>query len=270
MHRGSGICHPNGMTLASWLLLTPLRFRRCCSYICLSFCCLAAKAFTEVKPLSTQYLECVQDDKGANVVSRSLPTPVFDSQQGFRAYGVVVASQFPKGGCENTTTVYLADPGRTFRVVFQQRAERLPDGSVYDGNGIINLLWSPSGTRLLIEVSQWTWGTDSTWNTKYVLFTSETGEVTELPITAAIQRHFSKPCGWMDSSEGWLDDEQIAIELKPSPDVDEEGDVGPTPSCVDKATQFSFDVNFGEFSQLVKITGLDIENSTRVEPEVSS
>jgi hypothetical protein len=176
-----------------------------------------------------------------------MPTPVFDSKQGFRAYGVVIARRSPEGACDNTTTVYLAEPGGTFRVVFQQQAERLPDGSVYDGNGIENLLWSAAGTRLLIEVSQWSWGTDSTWNTKYLLVTAETGTATELPITAAIQKHFGSPCAWIDSSGGWLDDQRIAIKIKPISDVDEEGNAGPTPSCVENATRFSFDVESGDF-----------------------
>jgi hypothetical protein len=35
----------------------------------------------------------MRDDKGIDVASRSMPTPVFDSKQGFKAYGVVVASR---------------------------------------------------------------------------------------------------------------------------------------------------------------------------------
>lgn len=235
------------MTLASRLRFSPSRFCRCPWYIYLFCCCLAAKAFSEVKPLPTEFLECVRDAKGVDVASRSMPTPVFDSKQGFRAYGVVVARRSPEGACENTTTVYFTEPGGTFRVAFEQKAERLPDGGVYDGNGIENLLWSPAGTRLLIEVSQWTWGTDSTWNTKYVVISSETGPATELPVTAAIQKHFAKPCAWIDSSEGWLDDERIAIELNPNLDVDEEGHAGPTPSCVQEPTHFTFDIDSGDF-----------------------
>jgi hypothetical protein len=169
------------------------------------------------------------------------------SKQGFKAYGVVVASRSPEGACTNTTTVYLAEPAGTFRVAFQQQIERLADGTVYDGNGIENVQWSPAGTRLLIEVSQWTWGTDSSWNTKYILVSAATREMQEVPIAAVIQKYFAKPCAWLDSSKGWLDDGLIDIELKPYKDVDEEGDLGPTPSCVAKATRFSFDVDSGNF-----------------------
>lgn len=176
-----------------------------------------------------------------------MPTPVFDSKQGFKAYGVVVATRSPKGACTNTTTVYFAEPPGTFRVAFRQESEPLPDGSVYDGNGIETMQWSPDGTRLLIEVSQWSWGTDSTGNTKYILVSPATGEVRDVPITAAIQKYFAKPCAWLDSSKGWLDEGRIDIEIKPYKDIDEEGNPGPTPSCVAKPTRFSFDLSAGNF-----------------------
>jgi hypothetical protein len=85
----------------------------------------------------------VRDDKGHDVASRSVQTAVFNSQQGFRAYGVVVASHSPERTCKNTSTVYLVEPGGTFRVALQQTPELLPDGSVYDGNGVETIQWSP-------------------------------------------------------------------------------------------------------------------------------
>jgi hypothetical protein len=164
-----------------------------------------------------------------------------------KAYGLVVASYSPEGTCKNTSTVYLAEPGGKFRVALQQTEERLPDGSVYDGNGIENVQWSPSGTRLLIEVSQWTWGTDTGSYTKYILVTASEDEPREVPILSAIQRYFAQECARLVSSKGWLDDKHIGIEIKPDQDVDEDGKGGPTRSCVGTTTQFSFDVDSGDF-----------------------
>lgn len=160
---------------------------------------------------------------------------------------MVVASHLPEGTCKNTSTFYLAEPAGTFRVALRQTPEPLPDGSVYDGNGIETIQWSPSGTRLLIEVSQWTWGTDYTWNTKYILLTPAEGGARELPIMAAIQRYFAQPCARLVSLKGWLDDARIDIELNSDKDVDEEDVAGPTPSCVGTPTGFSFDVDAGDF-----------------------
>ena len=176
-----------------------------------------------------------------------MQTPVFISKQGFRAYGVVVARHSLEGSCKNISTVYVAEPAGTFEIAFQQTPELLPDGSVYDGNGIETIRWSPSGTRTLIEVSQWTWGTDSTWNTKYILLTPDEGSARELPIPAAIQRHFAQPCARLVRSKGWLDDGRISIELMPVKDVDEQGVADATPSCVANPTLFSFEVDSGDF-----------------------
>lgn len=216
-------------------------------YACILLCCAPTSGYPHSKALVTEYLECIQDNKGRDIASRSMPTPVFHSKQGFRAYGVVVANLSPEGVCKNTSTVYLADPSRSFRVAFQQTPEPLPDGTVYDGNGIERIQWSPSGTRLLIGVSQWTWGTDSTWNKKYIVLTGSEGSAKELPIKDAIRKYFAQPCAWLSSSKGWLDDTRIDIEINPYKDVDEEGAPGPTRSCVQKPTQFTFDVDSGEF-----------------------
>ena len=176
-----------------------------------------------------------------------METPVFHSKQGFRAYGAVVANSSSEATCRNISTVYLAQPAGMFRVAFQQTPESLGAGGVYDGNGIERIQWSPSGTRLLIGISQWTWGTDSTWNKKYIVVSGSEGSAKELPIMAAIQKYFAQPCAWLSSSKGWLDDTRIDVEIDPYKDLNEEGATGPTGSCVRAAMHFSFDVDSGEF-----------------------
>jgi hypothetical protein len=113
---------------------------------------------------------------------------------------------------------------------------------VYDGNGVEAIRWSPSGQRILVEVSQWTWGTDFGWNTKYVLMTPNEPGARELPVVDTLDRQFAQPCVREVTSKGWRDDARIEIEVNPVKDVDEEGLAGPVPSCVQKPTRFSFDV----------------------------
>lgn len=50
------------------------------------FCCAQIP-----KPLATQGVECVRDDKGRDVASRKMQTPIFVSKKGARAFGVVAA-----------------------------------------------------------------------------------------------------------------------------------------------------------------------------------
>jgi hypothetical protein len=231
------------------VLVTSCWARRFLWYASVLLCCVPITLCSQDKPLKTAYLECVRDNRGRNIASRSLQTPVFESKQAFKAYGLVFASYSPEGACKSISTVYLAEPAGTFRVVRQQTEELLADGTVYDGNGIQNIQWSPSGTRLLIEISQWTWGTDAGSNTKYILVGTSGDGGRELPVVSAIQRYFAQPCVMLVSSKGWLDDAHIGIEINSDKDVDEEGRRGPTRSCVGSTTQFSFDTDSGEFGK---------------------
>jgi hypothetical protein len=196
-------------------------------------------------PPETRYVDCVRDNKGVPADSRTAKTPIFESKLGSRAYGVVNARMSSPAACHNTTTVYVAGRDRTFRIAFQQEPEPLSDGTVYDGNGIEALRWSPSGKRILVEVSQWTWGTDFGWNTKYVLITLGQQGAREIPVLDAVAKQVAQQCVRQVTSTRWLDDTRIEIEVRPAKDVDEDGETRPMPSCVQKPTRFSVDVLTG-------------------------
>ena len=193
------------------------------------------------KSLTTQYLECARNAIGNTVGSRTERTPVFAAKDKARAYGVV-AAKYGYGACTNTSSVYTAAPQRPFTLVFKQVAEPLPDGTVYDGNGIQAIRWSPSGKRLLIEVSQWTWGTDSTWNTKYMLLNRDGNALRQIMPEEAIWKRFTTPCQISVTSRGWTDDSHIEFEVAPSQTYDVEGVPDPDPPCVERTTKFTFDV----------------------------
>ena len=192
------------------------------------------------KPLTTQYLECARDALGNDVASRTERTPMFAAKDKARVYGVVAAVH--SGGCTNMSSVYISEPQRPFKLVFKQVAEPLPDGTVYDGNGIQAIRWSPSGKRLLIEVSQWTWGTDFTWNIKYMLLNRDGNSMRQIMPEEAIWKRFSTPCQMSVASRGWIDDSHIEFEVDPSKTYDEEGVPDPEPPCVEHTTKFEFDV----------------------------
>jgi hypothetical protein len=192
--------------------------------------------------LSTRSVDCLSNAQGQPIASQTARTPIFTSADGSRAYGVVTAEYRSSGSCENISQIYFADVDGSLRVLFRQGEESLPDGTVYDGNGVEAIRWSPSGTRLLLEVSQWTWGTDSTWNTKYILFTKGQPEPRQLAPEETIGQHFTQPCLRTIESLGWTDDTHVAFNVNASREYDEEGTPDSTPSCVDKPTRFTFDV----------------------------
>jgi hypothetical protein len=63
------------------------------------FICLPTNMIPQpAKPLSTQYVTCGQNDKGVDVASREVKTPVFTSKTGVRAFGVVAAAKISNMG----------------------------------------------------------------------------------------------------------------------------------------------------------------------------
>ena len=213
---------------------------RSSKFLSLLLCTLASAAVAQRdKPLATAYVECVRDEIGRDIASRSVRTPTFKSVRG-TVYAVVTAERSQQYSCENNTAVYISGRDRKRRLVFQQKPERLPDGTVYDGNGVEAIRWSPSGDRIVVEVSQWTWGTDFGWNTKYIVLSPATDAATEIPVLSDIAQQFPQECVRNVVSKGWRDNTHIAVEVGPAKDVDEEGLPGPTPSCVVKPTTYLF------------------------------
>jgi len=214
----------------------------------LLFALASASVAQRDKPLATAYVECVRDAKGRDTASRSVRTPAFKSMRG-TVFAVVTAEHSRQFSCENNTAVYIAGRGRKPHLAFQQKPEPLPDGTVYDGNGVEAIRWSPSGDRVVVEVSQWTWGTDSGWNTKYIVLNPATEAATEIPVLREIAQQFRQECVRNITSKGWRDNTHIAVEVGPAKDVDEEGLPGPTPSCVVKPASYLFDVESGRLRQ---------------------
>jgi len=219
---------------------------------CLAFLiCFPAHMIAQAaKPLSTQYVECVRNDKGVDVASREVKTPVFTSKKGAKSFGVVTAAVESAGGCRNRTTLYVAQPHGSFQLVYQQGIEPTGDGSTYDGNGIEAIRWSPSGKRALFQISQWIWGSDFGANTKFVVFTTGNREARVISPFEAVWKHYNQPCAARIETTGWIDDDRIQLNVNPFVDTDEEGIRSSTPSCVKGPVEFSFDVDAGSFHTL--------------------
>ena len=104
-------------------------------------------------PLDTEYVDCARNEVGTPFASRDLTSPSFPSAQNWGAYGEVTAEHTDDGECRNTTKLFVSPPGGPPQQVFEQKAEQ-DQGSTLDGNGLQAILWSPSGKRVLFEVSQ--------------------------------------------------------------------------------------------------------------------
>jgi hypothetical protein len=210
-----------------------------CSYVSLS----AQSAV----PLPSQYVECVRDDKALDVASRTVQTPIIISKTGSRTFGKVVAKV--ERGCQNTSTVYVSEHHQPFRVIFEQKAELEADGTTLDGNGVEALLWSPSGARLLLGISQWIWGSDTGSVTKYLLYRAAKPLKAIDPIDA-VWKTFNQPCSALIQSREWINERRIELTAKPFVSTDEEGIPDGTPACLKKPLRFAFDVEAGKLERL--------------------
>jgi hypothetical protein len=206
--------------------------------VCLPFSLLGQS----LKPLSAEFVNCVTNPNGVPVASHKQRTPVVESKTGSRAYGEVNAQSSKIGVCENRTVVYVADINGAFRPILQQNLETTGDGSVYDGNGVSYLSWSPSGKNLLVVLFQWTWGTDGGGNNKYFLIDIGDDSPKLISPERAIRKQFSQPCASLINFTRWLDDHRIELEVRPFIARNEEGEPDGTASCVKETTMFSFDI----------------------------
>ena len=195
-----------------------------------------------LKPLPTEFVNCVTNQRGVATASNKQRTPLVKSSVGNIAYGEVTAETSRGGSCQNNTTVYTAGSNGSFRPVLQQGVERIPDGSIYDGNGIAYLSWSPSGRNLLAVLFQWTYGTDAGGNYKYFVIGKEDNSANLIFPERAIWEKFKPPCNALISFNGWVDNQRIRLEVRPFVATDEEGKRDPTPACIKETTMFSFDI----------------------------
>ena len=201
-----------------------------------------------LKPLSTEFVDCVRNQLAVPVASHKQRTPVIESKTGSLAYGEISAEE-SGGSCQNSTVVYVADINGSFRPALQQGVETLPDGSIYDGNGAAYMSWSPSGRTLLVVLFQWTWGTDDGGNYKYFLIKTGDNAPKLLLPERTIRKQFKQPCTALISFNRWVDDTRIELQVRPFVATNEEGEPAGTRSCINVATLFSFDIERDTVSQ---------------------
>ncbi len=195
-----------------------------------------------LRPLPTEFVDCLTNQLGVPVASNRRQTSLFESKVGIAAYAEIEAKASTPAHCQNSTTVYVGKSKGSFRPVLRQDVERLPDGSVYDGNGVPYLSWSPSGATLLVVLFQWTYGTDSGGNYKYFLIEKEHNSAKLILPERAIWKMFKGPCSALINFNGWIDNRRIGLEVRPFVATDEEGKPDTIPACVKETTTFSFDV----------------------------
>lgn len=163
--------------------------------------------------------------------ARSARTPVKQSSKGYRAYGEV-SVEVSGEDCENTTKLYIAKPNENeFKVVYTT--------SEGGGNGIRLVSWSPSGEKLLAEVTSWAYESDAGFGFIPLIYDSSSNSAKEIQtMDKTLMRLLGSACSFEDHVRGWRTDERLLVRVSPSFGVDEDEDS----SCVKEPRLFLYDL----------------------------
>jgi hypothetical protein len=172
-----------------------------------------------VSAMDPAYLSCTvwTGKEWTKPAARSARTPQLASSKGFRAYAEVKVEVDADGSCDNTSILYVAsaDGGQ-----FQPISMKTPSTS--DGNGIRLIGWSPSGDKLLLEVTLWKYETDLGFDHVVVIYDAVAHSVKEdRKLDDALTHHFGPDCEFKISARGWKTDLQILVRISRTPESDE-------------------------------------------------
>jgi hypothetical protein len=185
-----------------------------------------------VSATNPAYLSCTfwTGKAWSKPAARSARTPVVRSPKGFLAYGEVkVAVQ--NDDCENTTTLSVgAGEGKEFKSVYRK------EGS---GNGIRIIGWSPAGDHLLVEVTSWTYETDTGFEYTPVIYDAATSTAQEnSALEKALIDHLGKDCSFEHNLTHWKTNRQVLVKVSPYQAVDGSDEY----SCVKQLKLFLYDL----------------------------
>ena len=162
------------------------------------------------------YLSCtVWTGKAWTVpTARTAKTSTFTSSAGLRAYAEVNVEVHGED-CENTVTLFIASaPDSAFKSI------KVPTRR--DGGGIRLVGWSPNGKRLLFELNQWAYETDTGFVREPLIFDADTNSISELPeLDNALTARFGSDCEFEHSAVRWRTDSEFSIKISQTPPNEE-------------------------------------------------
>jgi hypothetical protein len=198
---------------------------------------------SEIAGRDTKYVSCWNKHQSLTG-SRLVRSPILASRDGLhRAYVEVEATAFePKDAanysgplCENTSRLFLAGPDETkFNLAYSQSV------NFSDGNSLELVDWSPEGTYLLMERTQWKYESEGDY-TDFLLFNVNSGAV-ETDLSGILEARFGKDCSSENSAVGFTPEGSVVVAV--SPVADTYYNDGAT-SCVKHRTLLALDIGRG-------------------------
>lgn len=184
-----------------------------------------------VSATNPTYLSCTfwTGKAFSKLEARSARTAIVRSPKGFLAYGEVKV-EVQGDDCENTTTLYVATgEGKEFKAVYKK------DGG---GNGVRVVGWSPSGERLLAEITSWIYESDTGFEYTPVIYDSATSTAQEDSAMEKALKDYLGNCSYLHNLTHWKTDTQVVVKVSPYLDVDGSDEY----SCIKQPKLFVFDL----------------------------
>lgn len=207
--------------------------RGCLLFLALSLVLTAAARDQPRNAYDVSYLSCWQGRDNTDFTSRQERTAVLASRIGAKAFGAVVASAAGTGSCQNTTTLFASDGKTAPSNVYQVT----PEGT-QDGNGIRLVAWSPSGRKLLTEITSWAYGSDAGLGKLFIVYDVVTMHASELPVNPMVAKALGDKCDFDVSAARWISDSEVLLRARRHP-YEPDGD----PNCGVSTHLFRLDTN---------------------------
>ena len=155
------------------------------------------------------YLSCWQGRDQTDFGSRQQRTAILVSHTGAKAFGTVVATASSTGSCQNTTTLFASD-GKTE----PENVYRVSREGTQDGNGIRLVAWSPSGRKLLAEITTWAYGSDAGLGKLLLVYDTVTKHASELTVFPQLIAALGEKCDLQVSAMRWISDGEVLVSAK--------------------------------------------------------
>jgi hypothetical protein len=165
-----------------------------------------------VSDKGTLYLSCTvwTGKTWTTPTARKAKTPLLTSAVGLRAYAEVNV-EVHSGDCENVVTLFIASrPDPAFKSI------KVPIRR--DGGGIRLVGWSPNGKRLLFELNQWAYETDTGFTREPLIFDADSNSISELhELDHALNVRFGSECEFEHSAVRWRTDYEFSVKVSQTP-----------------------------------------------------
>lgn len=193
----------------------------------------------------TQHMSCWDNTKSFTG-SHLVRSPILASADGLhRAYVEVEAIGFEPQDtrtyigplCENTSRLFVAGPhDQTFRLIYLYSPE------LSGGNSMELVDWSPDGTHLLVEVSQWTYESEAEY-TDFLVFNWNSGTVAKPDLSQILASRFENDCGSENRATGFTPEGWVVVAVNPL--VDGIAIMNGAKSCVARRVLLALDLERG-------------------------